>query len=69
MVTISETPTTHQLSKTKTKLNKVEKKAKTMKRKCMWRHKHTHQTRKQLSDVDIQQIGLKMSQKYLKKRN
>jgi len=45
MVTISETPTTHQLSKTKTK-----------------------QTRKQLSDVDIQQIGLKMSQKYNSKK-
>jgi len=57
MVTISETPTTHQLSKTKTKLNKVGKKAKTMKRKCMWRHKHTHQTRKQLSDVDIQDLS------------
>ena len=40
-----------------------------MKGECMWRHKNTHQTRKQLSDVDVQdlnEIGFSMSQKYLK---
>jgi len=28
-----------------------------MKRKCIWRHKNTHQTRKQFSDVDIQDLS------------
>ena len=28
-----------------------------MKGKCMWRHKNTHQTRKQLLDVDIQDLS------------
>jgi hypothetical protein len=45
MVTISETSTTHQISKTDWKnLKEVGKKAKTMGKKCMQRHKNTHQT-------------------------